>query len=192
MVRRFGRRGVLSGLCLAAAWAAASPARAGVKLGEDGLYQTDWYVESFLELSEDLAAATDRGKRLAILWGLKGCPLCRRMHEVHLADPTIAGYIRDNFDIVHLNLIGSREVTDFDGSRLPEKAFAERYGVRGTPTVQFFPESAAGIARQPAAKREVARITALPEPPEFLAMFRYVRTKGYETETFEAWLKRQA
>lgn len=192
LVRRFGRRDLIAGLCAATAWAVAPPAHAGAKLGEDGLYQMDWYVESFLELSEDLAAAADRGKRLAILWGLKGCPLCRRMHEVHLADPVIAGYIRDNFDIVHLNLLGSREVTDFDGSRLPEKAFAERYGVRGTPTIQFFPESAAEIVRQPPAKREVARIAALPEPPEFLAMFRYVRTKGYEAEAFEAWLKRQA
>jgi thioredoxin-related protein len=192
LLKRFSRRRVLAGLCAAAAWPASPPARAGAKLGEDGLYQMDWYIENFLEFAEDLAAARERGKRFAVLWSLRGCPLCKRMHEVHLADPAIAGYIRDNFDIVHLNLLGSREVTDFDGSRLPEKAFAERYGVRGTPTIQFFPESAAEIARQPPARREVARMAALPEPPEFLAMFRYVRAKGYETEAFDAWLKRQA
>ena len=49
-------------------------ASAKAMLGEDGLYQLDWYLESFLELSEDLAAATSKGKRFAIMWGLKGCP----------------------------------------------------------------------------------------------------------------------
>jgi thioredoxin-related protein len=190
MARRFSRRGFLGGI--GAAFAAAPAARAAAKLGEDGLYQMDWYVEGFLELAEDLTAAAQRGKRFALLWGLRGCPACKRMHEVHLADPAIAGYIRDNFDIVHLNFLGSREVTDFDGTRLPEKAFAERYGVRGTPTIQFFPESATGLAQRPLARREVARIAALPDPPEFLAMFRYVRAKGYEAGTFEAWRKRQA
>lgn len=186
------RRGFLAGLGGAAAWAAVQPVHAQARLGEDGLYHMDWYLESFLELSEDLAGAAARGKRFAVLWGLRGCPLCRRMHEVHLADPAIAAYVRDNFDIVHLNILGSREVTDFDGSRLPEKAFAERYGVRGTPTLQFFPEAAEGLAARPPGKREVARLAALPDPPAFLTMFRYVRAKGYETGTFEAWLRRQA
>jgi thioredoxin-related protein len=30
------------------------------------------------------------------------------------------------------------------------------------------------------------------EPVEFLAMFRYVREKGYETAPFPEWLKKQA
>jgi len=37
----------------------------------------------------------------------------------------------------------------------------------------------------------VARLAALPDPTTCLALFRYVRTKGYEAEPFEAWLKRQ-
>ena len=31
---------------------AAGPARAAARLGEDGLYQHDWYLESFLDLGE--------------------------------------------------------------------------------------------------------------------------------------------
>ena len=100
-------------------------ASAAGKLGDDGLYQMDWYLESFLDLSEDLAAATAKGKRFAILWGLKGCPACKRMHQVHLQDPKIEAYIRDNFDILHLNHIGARDVTDFDGIKRGEKAFGD-------------------------------------------------------------------
>lgn len=187
------RRGFLAGLSAFALWGGASrPARAQAKLGEDGLYHMDWYLESFLDVAEDVSAAAAAGKRLAVLWGLRGCPACRRMHEVHLADPKIAGYLRANFEVLHLNFLGAREVTDFDATKLPEKAFAARYGVRSTPTMQFFPEAPAGLAAMPPAKREVARLESLPEPAEFLALFRYVRAKGYETEAFEAWLERQA
>lgn len=161
------------------------------KLGEDGLYHLDWYLESFLDLAEDLADATAKGNRFAILWGLKGCPYCKKMHEVHMMDPKIAGYVRDNFEILHLNIIGSREVTDFDGQVRGEKAFAEVYGVRFTPTMQFFPETSEGFAALKPQAREVARMPGLLEPVEFLAMFRYVREKGYETATFPEWLKKQ-
>lgn len=173
----------------------AGPARAKTstkaKLSDDGLYQLDWYLESFLDLTEDLGTATAKGKRLAVMWGLKGCPSCKKMHEVHLMDPRIEGYIRDNFEVLHLNIIGAREVTDFDGRKLGEKALAESYGVKGTPTIQFFPESAAGLAALKGQAREVARMPGLPDPPEFLAMFRYVREKGYERVPFAEWLKKQ-
>ena len=114
---------------LAAGLATGLPGAASARatLGEDGLYKLDWYLESFLDLGEDLAAATAAGKRFAILWGLKGCPACRRMHEVHLADPQTERYIRENFEILHLNILGQRPVTDFDGAKLGEKAFAARY-----------------------------------------------------------------
>jgi thioredoxin-related protein len=162
------------------------------KLGDDGLYQMDWYLESFLDLAEDLATATARGKRFAILWGLKGCPACKQMHNVHLQDPKIEAYIRDNFDVLHLNFIGARSVTDFDNRKLGEKALAGAYGVRFTPAIQFFPEDASGLATRSGQAREVARIPGLLDPPEFLAMFRYVREKGYETTPFPDWLKKQA
>lgn len=169
-----------------------APASAKATLGDDGLYQMDWYLESFLDLNEDLAGATAKGKRFAIMWGLKGCPSCKRLHESHMADPKIEAYIRDNFEILHLNHIGSREVTDFDGRKRGEKAFGEAYGIRFTPTIQFFPESATGLAAKSGQAREVARMPGLLEPVEFLAMFRYVREKGYETAPFPEWLKKQA
>jgi thioredoxin-related protein len=167
------------------------PAAAKAKLGEDGLYQMDWYLESFLDLSEDLAAATAKGKRFAVMWGLKGCPACKRMHEVHLIDPGIEAYIRENFEVLHLNHIGARTVADFDGRKLGEKALGESYGIRFTPTIQFFPEQTTGLAALSGQAREVARMPGLLEPAAFLAMFRYVREKGYETAPFPDWLKKQ-
>ena len=185
------RRRALAALGAGALALRAAPSFAKATLGDDGIYHMDWYLESFLDLNEDLAGATAKGKRFAILWGLKGCPACKRMHEVHMLDPKIETYIRDNSEILHLNHIGSREVTDFDGRKRSEKAFGEAYGIRFTPTVQFFPETTDGLAAKSGQAREVARMPGLLEPAEFLAMFRYVREKGYETATFPDWLKKQ-
>ncbi|WP_066719123.1 MULTISPECIES: thioredoxin family protein [Hyphomicrobiales] len=168
---------------LAAGLATALPGAASARatLGEDGLYKLDWYLESFLDLGEDVMAATAAGKRFAILWGLKGCPACRRMHEVHLADPQTERYIRENFEILHLNILGQRPVTDFDGTRLGEKAFAARYAIEGTPSIQFFPETTEGLASRAPVAREVARMPSLPDPAAFLALFRAVREKRYQS-----------
>lgn len=164
-------------------------ATAGLRMGEDGLYHFDWYLESFLDLAEDLAAATKAGKRFAVLWGLRGCPACRQMHEDHMADAATVGYIRGNFEILHLNILGSREVTDFDGAKLAEKALAAKYGVRSTPTFQFFPESSAGLAGRAALDREATRMHGLLPKPDFLRFFRYVRSRAYEGASFAAWVK---
>jgi len=186
------RRHALAALGIGALSLRTAPSFAKATLGDDGIYHMDWYLESFLDVSEDLAGATAKGKRFAIMWGLKGCPACKRMHEVHMMDPKIEGYIRDNFEILHLNHIGAREVTDFDGRKRSEKAFGEAYGIRFTPTIQFFPEKTDGLVALKGQAREVARMPGLLEPAEFLAMFRYVREKGYESAPFPDWLKRQA
>jgi thioredoxin-related protein len=190
--RPLNRRHALGAIGFATLGLRATPSFAKPVLGDDGLYQLDWYLQSFLDLPEDLAGATDKRKRFAIMWGLKGCPSCKRMHEVHLSDPAIESYIRDNFEVLHLNHIGARQVTDFDGRKLAEKALGESYGIRFTPTIQFFPESVSGLAALKGQAREIARMPGLLEPQDFLAMFRYVKEKGYETVPFPEWLKKQA
>ena len=167
---------------------AAARAEAPV-LGEDGLYHEPWFVDSFLELAEDLDDAAKRGKRFALMWELRGCPYCRETHLVNFARPDIAEFVRSNFDIVQLNILGAREVTDFDGSKLYEKQFAARYGVRFTPTIQFFPPGVAGLKDKEPAKREVTRIAGYLRPDDFLAMFRYVREEAYATRPFRDYLR---
>jgi thioredoxin-related protein len=158
-------------------------------LGDDGLYRQSWFIESFLELADDLDAARRQGRRLAVMWELKGCPYCRETHLVNFARPDIADYVRSRFDLLQLNIIGARTVTDFDGSGLGEKQLAARYGVRFTPTIQFFPETADGLADRPAERREVARMAGYYRPDDFLAMFRFVAEKAYERQGFRDFLK---
>ena len=158
-------------------------------LTDDGLYKQPWFLESFLDLAEDLEGARKEGKRFVIMWELRGCPYCKETHFVNFAQPRIADYIRANFEVLQLNIIGSRKVTDFDGSEISEKAMALKYGVRFTPTFQFFPEAADGLKALPAVKREVIRAPGYLRPDDFLAMFHFVREKAYEGKSFREFLK---
>jgi thioredoxin-related protein len=185
----FSRRTLLAG---AAALLAPMPGGAStLKLNDDGLYTKPWFLESLLDLNDDLKEATDKGKRLVIMWELKGCPYCKKIHEINLAVPAIEGFIKDRFEVLQLNIIGSREVTDFDGERMPEKAFARKYGVRATPTFQFFPQTTDGLAQKQPQAREVARWQGYLEPKPFTAMFRFVADKAYEKTSLTDFLKAQ-
>ena len=164
-------------------------ARGEPMLTDDGLYKEPWFLESFLELADDLEAAHRQGKRFAIMWELKGCPYCKETHFVNFARGDISDYIKANFEVLQLNIIGSRNVTDFDGTELSEKAMAAKYGVRFTPTFQFFPERAGPLKALEPVKREVARLPGYMRPDDFLAMFRYVREKAYESKSFRDFVK---
>jgi thioredoxin-related protein len=170
--RSISRRVVLA--AAAAMLAVPGAGRTQAILTEDGLHRQPWFLDSLLELADDLESAAKQGKRFAVLWELRGCPYCRRMHEVNFARADIAQFVRAHFDILQLNIVGDREVVDFDGERLSEKRLAAKYGVRGTPTLQFFQGEPAGLGRRPPRERELARIAGYLEPEPFLATFRRV------------------
>ncbi len=162
------------------------------QLNDDGLYEQPFFLHSFLDLGEDLAMAAENGKRFAVMWELKGCPYCRETHFVNFADPAIRDFVAGNFEILQLNLIGAREVVDFDGEALEERALARRWGIRFTPTIMFFPEHPEAAAGRPGDQAEVARMPGYFKPPHFLAMFRFVREKAYERGDFRSYLKSTA
>ena len=187
--RTMTRRDLVALLPAAAAFGAIhTPERADAVLGDDGLYHQSWFLNSFLDLREDLESASSEGKRLAVMWELRGCPYCRETHLVNFADQAIADYIRANFEVLQLNLLGARKVIDFDGRELTEKELAERYAIRFTPTFQFFPPPVDGVAAKEPLAREVARAPGYLKPPHFLAMFRFVRDKAYERGSFRDYL----
>lgn len=189
--RRFNGLAAASAGALALGGALAMPAAPGraAPVGPDGLHIQPWFLQSFLILKEDLAEADNAGKRLAVIWELEGCPYCREMHAVNFMRPEIVDYIKANFSVVQLNFIGARTVTDFDGEELPEKKLAEKWGVRFTPTIQFFPRGRDLKAGTPGHKAEVARMPGYLKPFHFLSMFQYVKEEAYAREKFGAYMK---
>jgi thioredoxin-related protein len=171
---------------------AAGPAGAKALMTDDGIYREDWFLDSFLELADDLKSTAAAGKQLAVIWEQRGCPYCRETHLVNFARNDIEAYIRDHFEVLELDLHGSRIVTDFDGKTLGEKQLAARYGVRGTPTIQFFPDRVADLAGKPPREREVNRIQGYLAPKDFIRMFSYVAERAYERGTLRDYLRKQS
>ncbi|MGP9822044.1 thioredoxin family protein [Salinarimonas sp. NSM] len=179
----------LAGLAGGRRAARAEETAGGAFRTEDGLYRQPWFLESFLELGPDLEDAAAAGKRLAVMWELRGCPACRDVHLVNFAVPAVTDYVRTHFAVLQLNLIGALDVVDFDGETLSEKATAAKYGVRGTPTIQFFPPRPAGLATRAPREREVFRIVGYHEPETFRRMFAYVAEDAYREMPVQDWLR---
>ena len=150
---------------------------------EDGLYHQSWFQLSFLNLKDDFAEAKAAGKRFAVIFEQRGCPYCTKLHTEVLAQRYINDYLRENFTILQLDIWGAREVTDFDGTVLPERALAERWGVIFTPTVVFFKDDLSGL--QGKWGRDLEAIERLPLSygrDTFYDLFVWVRMKRYERD----------
>lgn len=181
-------------LALPAHARAADAGRIEPVLMDDGRYTQPWFLTSFLILKDDLADSAAQNKRLALMWDQVGCPYCKEMERVNLADPAVNRYIRERFNIIQLDLNGLREVTDFDGQVLAEKDLAHKYGVIGTPTIQFLPPTQADVSDRIGAGKsgravEVARMPGYLQPGLFEAMFAFVYDRAYEHQTFRQYVE---
>ncbi|MCO8145319.1 thioredoxin family protein [Rhodovulum tesquicola] len=177
------RRDILAG---GAALALAHPARA-LTQGDDGLYKQPWFLDSFLELGDDLAEAAAGGRGLMVLFEQAGCPYCRELHAVNFARPEIADFLTAHFDVVQLDLWGARGVLDFDGETLEERALAAKWAVNFTPTTVLFPAEAAGSASR--AEAEAFRLPGYLKPFHYLSALEYVATGEYRAQPFQRYLQ---
>ncbi len=176
-------------IALGAAAHAADPPKEPA-LGESGLYVQPWFLHSFLDLREDVEDAAQKGKRFVIIWEQKGCPYCKETHLVNLANPEIAAFIQKHFVVLQLDLWGARKVKDFDGEELAEKALAQKYAVRFTPTIQFFPPKPAD-AKKSGRDIEAARMPGYMRPFPFYVMFQFVQDEGYKAGAFRDYYKKK-
>jgi thioredoxin-related protein len=150
---------------------------------EDGHYAQAWFHLSFLNLKEDFADARAAGQRFAVIFEQRGCPYCTKLHTEVLSQRYINDYVRENFRILQLDLWGSREVTDFDGTHLTEKALAERWGVIFTPTIVFFKDDLSGLEGQWGRPLEaIERLPLSYGRDTFYDLVVWVRHKLYERD----------
>ncbi len=103
--------------------------------------------------------------------------------------PKVRNYVKKNFEILQLDVRGSRNVVDFNGNAMSERALAKSYKVRFTPTIQFFAEDPQATSGEAGKIVEVARMGGYFRPLHFLTMFEYVRDKGYVGGNYRSYLK---
>jgi thioredoxin-related protein len=138
-----------------------------------------WFSETFLDLREDVRDAAKAGKRLMLYFGQDGCPYCRALMETNFTQPGIVGKTRRHFVAEALNIWGDREVTGFDGRAMSEKDFARAMRVQFTPTLLFFDEKGA----------VVARLNGYYPPHRFEAALDYVAGKKETKQSFADYMK---
>ncbi|MCK4709781.1 MAG: thioredoxin fold domain-containing protein, partial [Gammaproteobacteria bacterium] len=102
----------------------------------------EWFKESFLDLREDLQDALLEGKKgIALYFGQENCAYCKALMEINLTKPDIVKYVRENYDIISLDIWGSRTITLFDGTEISERDFAVQQNTNFTPSLIFFDET---------------------------------------------------
>jgi len=141
-----------------------------------------WFSETFLDLREDVRDAAKAGKRLMLYFGQDGCPYCTALMQTNFTQPRIVQKTRRHFVALALNIWGDREVTGFDGRTMSEKAFAQSIRVQFTPTLVFFDEKGA----------VVARVNGYYPPHRFEAALDYVAAKMEAKQPFAEYMKRAA
>jgi thioredoxin-related protein len=162
---------------------AASDAEVLTQLENPG-YQTkpDWFKNSFLDIREDVAEASEAGKRVLLYFYQDGCPYCEKLLRENFGDREISETARAGFDVIAINIWGDREVTGTDGAATTEKAFAAALGVQYTPTILLLDEDAA----------TVLRIDGYYPPHQFHAGLQYVALKREQAgELFRDFYQRQ-
>ena len=182
MKRLFPRLRILA-LCLPALALAAGDDQHLSELQNPG-YEAKpaWFKNSFLDIREDVAEATEAGKRVILYFYQDGCPYCTKLLQDNFGDHAINATAREHFEVVAINLWGDREVTDTNGEPTTEKAFAAALGVQYTPTMLLLGEDA-GV---------VLRIDGYFPPHQFHQGLRYVALKREQQgEAFRDFYHRQ-
>jgi len=106
-----------------------------------------WFKNSFLDLQEDITDANDAKKRVMLFFYQDGCPYCKKLFDVNLAQKSIVDKMKKHIDAITINMWGDREITDMSGQSMKEKDFAVKMKVMYTPTLLFLDENGKVILR---------------------------------------------
>lgn len=149
---------------------------------EQDLVLPDWFKLSFLELKNDLLDLKGAGHdHLILYFGRKDCPYCKVHLEKNWGDRGITLYTQAHFDVIAIDVIGQRPVSDFKGKLYKsEKTYAADMKANFTPSLLFFNKQG----------KEVLRLSGYHPPFQFRAALEYVADKHYLRESFRDYMAR--
>jgi thioredoxin-related protein len=170
---------LLSGLAVAAS--AESP-QALPDIPSKGQAYTlpDWFKVSFLNIGEDATEAAAQHKHLLLFLHLENCPYCAKMLKENFTHGANTVYMQQHFDVVAIDVQGTRDVQLDKQTHLYESEFATRLGVQFTPTIVFVDGQG----------KPVLQLSGYKTPKEFARALHYVKDKAYSHMTFPAYLKK--
>lgn len=144
-------------------------ATTGRVIGATVTEHPDWFKDSFLDLTEDVAEAAEAGKHLVLIMEMEGCPYCHKMIEDNFANAPYRDFIQEHFDVIALNIRGSLMIDVTEDLSLTERELAEHLSVRFTPTVVFLDAN----------HEQVARVNGYRNVEDFQVVLEYVQERAY-------------
>jgi len=182
MPKPFLNTGILFSLLLIMAVyssASMSSEQKGEFLGAMETEYPAWFKESFLDFNEDIEEATQHKKRIMLLFYQAGCPYCNALVNRNLSQKDIETTVKENFDVIAINMWGDRELTYIDGKSYTEKTLAEALKVQFTPTTLFYNENG----------KIVLRLNGYREPRRFKVDIDYVAKRKENDISYREYVK---
>ncbi|MCU7833856.1 MAG: thioredoxin fold domain-containing protein [gamma proteobacterium symbiont of Taylorina sp.] len=140
-----------------------------------------WFKNSFLELPDDLEEAIAAGKKgIIVYFGQKHCPYCQALIDKDFGQKDIEAYTRKNFDVISIDIWGSKEITTPDGQVMTEREYALRENANFTPSLIYY--NAQG--------EKALMLRGYYPPYKFRAAMEYVERGYYKEEQFSQYMKR--
>lgn len=154
----------------------------GKILGGKDTTMPSWFVNSFMDISEDISELADKNKRLILFVHQANCPYCHRFVTRNLEDKDTKKKIDEHFGVVSLNMFGAVEVTDTNGESYSEKEFARKHKIQFTPTLIFFNEEG----------KQILRLNGYMPVEKFNIALDYVKDKKEKTLSYNEYIEQRA
>lgn len=131
-----------------------------------------WFKESFLDIKEDIDEAKTKNKHYMIFMDLDACPYCAKMLKDNFAtENKTSDFIKKYFDVIELNVKGSREVTWDENTTLSEKELASKLEIQYSPTILFFDDK----------KEIILRVNGYRSPEDFKLILEFIQGEYYKS-----------
>lgn len=127
----------------------------------------DWFKQSFMDLQEDLDDANESGKNIMLYFHQDGCPYCKKLLQDNFSRTDIVNRMKQNYEVLEINMWGDKAVTDIGGNEYSEKEFAKKMQVMFTPTLLILDKN--GLSK--------FRINGYYSPDKFIAVLDYLELK---------------
>jgi len=139
----------------------------------------DWFKISVLDLRDDLSDVKEANKKYLIMFmSQQSCGFCRIHLQKNWGDPELIALTQKHFEVLALDVRGSRKIIDFYGKHQTEKEYAHEHGFQFTPTLVFVDIDG----------HEVFRMPGLRSKKRFKAALNYVVGGHYKKVKFRQFL----
>lgn len=160
---------------------AATEAAPGKMTGGQKYDMPAWFKMSFLDLKDDLKEANAHGRQLLLFLHLEECPYCARMLDENFREGATREFIERHFDVIGIDIRGSRTVDWFDGRQYPELALARKLKVYATPTIIFIDSGG----------KTALRLDGFRKRQAFRQALEYVQQQAYRRESLVSFIAKQ-